>query len=204
MHCRRAVPLRSPRLSDDSRCLRYFNIKEIHHSLPINCHQCDWLKLFSVSSESKSELGTLYRRCEELKDFCAHSCKGCITVIKDNKGNVFGSYTTYPWATNQNRIYHKNIFLFRIEGYDTNIYNLSSGRSAVQNGTPERILLKDGMGRFIFYVTSPLESGVSYPSVAFHSPHFSSKANFSIETLEIYAIVPYNVVKDWAYRRNRV
>lgn len=201
--CGRLVPLRTPRLSDDSRCFTSLNITEIHHSIRTCFSEYDWLKLFSASSERKSSLETLYRRGREFMNICETLCGGCITVVRDVEGNVFGCYTKFPWELLENKICHADAFIFKVEEFETKIYKLRSGIRTMQQAYPEYISFQDENGLFPFLIHALIERGSSRPSNSFGNPHLSLYTDFAIEALEVYVIVPHDLCKHWAKRMKR-
>lgn len=189
----RSTSQSTPTLSHTSRCLERVNITHIHRGLPRRCGNLAWLKLFSASSRRRSSLDTYFNRCTDFQELYGHYCEGCVTAVRDTNGAVFGCYTSKPWENVGYVNNDKRSFLFKVQENETNLYNMGHGECAIQDSGSEYISLRDGNGKCVLNITSAVEHGFSWPSQLFHSPKLSSQTNFTIENLEIYFLVPFEI-----------
>ena len=92
-----------PKLDIQSEILNNNQIKELHSRLP-NYHQYSNLyRIFSISADG-SALKSLYNKCEGINN--------SILVIKDDEGNVFGTYASEEYIPSSKFTGTGECFLF--------------------------------------------------------------------------------------------
>ncbi|KAG8437487.1 hypothetical protein GDO86_008261 [Hymenochirus boettgeri] len=149
--------------------------------------QHKWRLLFStkVHGESFSQL------CGHLVD------QGpCLLILKDSNGFVFGGYASHTWEVKPQFQGDNRCFLFTISpnldvytytGYNDHYMYLNHGQQTMPNGL--------GMGGqhdyFGLWIDSNFGKGHSKAKprcTTYNSPQLSAKEEFSIDTLEVWAI----------------
>lgn len=203
MCCGRPIPPATPRLSHASKCLNSVKITDIHLALDPKCRNHVWVKIFSASSQRRSLLNTYYRRYTEFEELCNSCVDGCMSVVRDKNGAVFGCCTSYPWTEKSISVVENGVFVFKVEDDETKIYNLRSGEDIITVTLSDCISVDEVLGTTVFEINSSLEDGFSSSSYSFGSPQLSSESYFDVETIEFYFVVPFRIHELWADRTRR-
>lgn len=166
----------------ESQLLKSIMVSSITRHLPIRCRYSDWVLGFSTYVHGLS-IGNMYRTL--LKD----QKKPCITVLKDNKGHVFGCYTTECWkVTKDNHFYGGGeAFVFTVDP-EHQFFNWSQSNKYFQMSTENEMMIGGGSGAAALWIDGDLTRGCSKPSKTFNNICLAGSTDFIIEGFEVWIL----------------
>lgn len=182
---RRALQIshRTPCLSVNSAVLSTKAVTALHANIPCRHYIRDWQQMFSTMHDGAS-MRTLYSRCQQVRT------DGFILCIRDDRGSVFGCYTSKPWQTSRRYYGSGETFVFSDDGEKTKVYPWTRSNNYFQLSSSSSIALGGGPGGFALFVDEMLEFGTSRDCATFNNPCLASSQQFYIVVLEVYALVP--------------
>ncbi|ORY51663.1 TLD-domain-containing protein, partial [Rhizoclosmatium globosum] len=133
-------------------------------------------------------LNTMYHNCEPL------GTSPVLLVIKNTDGEIFGAYASEAFRVNHGYFGNGSCFLWKatesVDGGsqpDVRVFKATGANDYLILGEAHMIALGGGEGHFGLWVDQDLYNGHSGPCQTFNNERLSSKAEFVIQSLELWA-----------------
>ncbi|GAA97134.1 uncharacterized protein L969DRAFT_94122 [Mixia osmundae IAM 14324] len=164
----------------------------------------EWSLLYSLDQHGVS-LTTLYERTQR---GLRGSESGCVLVVRDSEGSVFGAYVNEAFRKSDNYYGNGESFLWRRTSFDPNDFRIGSGlRTYKYTGHDDYIIQSDvnfisvgtGGGHYGLWLDAALEKGFTTTCATFNNevlcesgvkrgPSGLPEAKFEIVSLEIWGV----------------
>lgn len=177
-----------------SRCLSDGDVAELRRGIPPRFSGFEWRALFK-SSDLNDSLEDYYENYRKFFRSNRIRTGGCITAVRDNRGDVFGCYTALPWTQSETLTFVGCAFLFKIENGKVDVYQMSRPINVYQHCYKDGFGLVEPNGKNILRIGRSLRGGFSFPSTSFassstsSSPRLSSRDHFFIDQIEFYVLL---------------
>lgn len=149
-------------------------------------HNERWTLLYSTANDGIS-LNTLFRANQS-----AGGSGPALMLIRDDKGGVFGAYTSDRWRREKiGRCYgNGEAFVFSVAPQRVR-YSWTQANYLFQSGSSASLSLGGG-SHFAIWLDGDLHNGTSGTCETFGSPCLSSAPEFRIEQLEVWGFTALN------------
>ncbi|XP_052391668.1 nuclear receptor coactivator 7 isoform X2 [Carassius gibelio] len=167
-----------PVLMDDSALLEDTHIEKLSTRLPARVQGYPWRLVYSTLVHGTS-LKTLYRNMMTL------DCP-VLMVIKDMENQIFGAFSTHPFRVSTYCYGTGETFLYSFRP-EIKVYRWTGENSYFVKGNTDSLQIGGGGGRLGLWLDAGLYHGFSSKCATFNNRPLSSKHDFTIQNLEVWA-----------------
>ncbi|XP_026097101.1 nuclear receptor coactivator 7-like [Carassius auratus] len=167
-----------PVLMDDSALLEDTHIEKLSTRLPARVQGYPWHLVYSTLVHGTS-LKTLYRNMMTL------DCP-VLMVIKDMDNQIFGAFSTHPFRVSTYCYGTGETFLYSFRP-EIKVYRWTGENSYFVKGNTDSLQIGGGGGRLGLWLDAGLYHGYSSKCATFNNRPLSSKHDFTIQNLEVWA-----------------
>ena len=158
-------------------------MKKIHAVLPARAVGYPWSLVFSTE-ENGFSLNSLYRKMS------ATPQGPVLMFIKDTNEKVFGAMSSCTFMVSDHFYGNGEMFLFSLsEDGELSHWPWSGENSFFIKGNKESLAIGAGEGLFGLWLDEDLYHGRSHPCSTFSNDCLSSKEDFVVKALEIWAFM---------------
>ncbi|KAL7864513.1 hypothetical protein AOLI_G00159330 [Acnodon oligacanthus] len=167
-------------LSEPSKLLSLSQIQQLSQHFPDMLSICSWMLIYQTQTHGSS-LSTLYRMTEQL-DHCM------VVMIQDTFGQVFGAVCSAPLRVSSHYYGTGQTFLFSFSPH-LQVYKWTGDNSYFIKGSVDSLLFGGGRGKFGLWLNSDLIRGRSQNCDTFYNDILSTKEDFLVNEIEVWALV---------------
>ncbi|XP_051731327.1 nuclear receptor coactivator 7-like isoform X1 [Ctenopharyngodon idella] len=167
-----------PVLMDPSALLEDTHIEKLSTRLPARVQGYPWRLVYSTVVHGTS-LKTLYRNLMEL------DCP-VLMVIKDMDNQIFGAFSTHPFRVSEHCYGTGETFLYSFCP-EIKVYRWTGENSYFVKGNTDSLQIGGGGGRLGLWLDADLYHGTTSKCSTFNNLPLSSKQDFTIQNLEVWA-----------------
>ncbi|XP_048063829.1 nuclear receptor coactivator 7 isoform X2 [Megalobrama amblycephala] len=167
-----------PVLMDPSALLEDMHIEKLSTRLPARVQGYPWRLVYSTVVHGTS-LKTLYRNLLEL------DCP-VLMVIKDMDNQIFGAFSTHPFRVSEHCYGTGETFLYSFCP-EIKVYRWTGENSYFVKGNTDSLQIGGGGGRLGLWLDADLYHGTTSKCSTFNNLPLSSKQDFTIQNLEVWA-----------------
>ncbi|XP_035266335.1 nuclear receptor coactivator 7 [Anguilla anguilla] len=167
-----------PVLTDHSELLEDSHIQRLGSHLPARTQGYPWRLVYSTIMHGTS-LKTLYRNLALVDS-------PVILVIKDMDKQVFGGFSSHPFRVSKRCYGTGETFLYSFSP-ELKVFHWSGANSYFVKGHRDCLQMGGGGGLFGLWLDADLSRGCSLACDTFHNQPLSTKRDFMIQDLEVWA-----------------
>uniref|UniRef100_A0A8C1T444 TLDc domain-containing protein n=1 Tax=Cyprinus carpio TaxID=7962 RepID=A0A8C1T444_CYPCA len=167
-----------PVLMDASALLEDTHIEKLSTRLPARVQGYPWRLVYSTVVHGTS-LKTLYRNLMEL------DCP-VLMVIKDMNNQIFGAFSTHPFRVSEYCYGTGETFLYSFCP-EIKVYRWTGENSYFVKGNTDSLQIGGGGGHLGLWLDAGLYYGTTSKCSTFNNLPLSSKQDFTIQNLEVWA-----------------
>ncbi|XP_058611588.1 nuclear receptor coactivator 7 isoform X3 [Onychostoma macrolepis] len=167
-----------PVLMDPSTLLEDTHIEKLSTRLPARVQGYPWRLVYSTVVHGTS-LKTLYRNLMEL------DCP-VLMVIKDMDNQIFGAFSTHPFRLSEHYYGTGETFLYSFCP-EIKVYRWTGENSYFVKGNTDSLQIGGGGGHLGLWLDADLYHGTTSKCSTFNNLPLSSKQDFTIQNLEVWA-----------------
>ncbi|KAJ8290882.1 hypothetical protein GJAV_G00018790 [Gymnothorax javanicus] len=165
-------------LRDHSELLEETHIQRLGNHLPPGTQGYPWRLMYSTVEHGTS-LKTLYRNL-------FHIDSPVLLVIKDTDNQVFGAFSSHPFRVSNQCYGTGETFLYSFSP-ELKVFHWSGKNSYFVKGHTDSLQMGAGGGHFGLWLDADLCHGCSLACDTFHNQPLSTKRDFLIQDLEVWA-----------------
>ncbi|KAI7799618.1 nuclear receptor coactivator 7 isoform X2 [Triplophysa rosa] len=167
-----------PLLMDPSVLLEDTHIEKLATRLPARVQGYPWRLVYSTVVHGTS-LKTLYRNLLDV------DCP-VLLVIRDMNNQVFGAFSTHPFRVSEHYYGTGETFLYTFCP-EIKVFCWSGENSYFVKGNTDSLQIGGGGGRLGLWLDADLDHGTTSRCSTFSNPPLSSKHDFIVQNLEVWA-----------------
>nr|XP_055041722.1 nuclear receptor coactivator 7 isoform X1 [Misgurnus anguillicaudatus] len=167
-----------PVLMDPSVLLEDTHIEKLATRLPARVQGYPWRLAYSTEVHGTS-LKTMYRNLLEIDS-------PVLLVIRDMDNQIFGAFSTHPFRVSEHYYGTGETFLYTFCP-EIKVFRWSGENSYFVKGNLDSLQIGGGGGRLGLWLDADLYHGTTSRCSTFHNLLLSSKQDFIVQNLEVWA-----------------
>eukprot|EP01135_Chromosphaera_perkinsii_P001618 Nk52_evm88s207 gene=Nk52_evmTU88s207 len=169
-----------PELLDESLFWTDELLTKFCKHLPPMLQRSNWKLIYSTAVHGTS-INTLYRNSKK-------HAGPCVLCVLDEKGYVFGGFSSTHWQISQNYMGNGECFVFKLLP-KFEVYEWTGENDFFMSGSPNALIMGGGEGRSAIWIHSYLRQGSSNATSTFGNPCMASSIDFGVQAIELWGIV---------------